>query len=289
MKREFLFDPAIYRARNLDLATLGTDADLHGHFRQFGHAEPRLFGPTTTTAEYFSMKWLRGHGMEVGAGRFPTPLFGSAEAEYTETDNGDVFGTANVTRHFAIDGTLPPDLAGRFDFVIASHVLEHADSLLRAVENLVALCRPGGLIYLVVPDIHFLDDAQWMPCFDLAHHIEEYENPASHSTLHDSLVLNYRRGLGAQAGAHAMHEGTPQLGIDGVASLATEDLTPFLSPGNAGGIRFMLHKHTYDPNGWIGLFVDAQRFLAARNSGFTIAETGYGMERCDCHFMLRVC
>jgi len=46
----------------------------------------------------------------------------------------------------------------------------------------------------------------------------------------------------------------------------------------------MPNKHTYDPDGWNGLFVDVQRFLPGR---VAIAETRYGMERSDCHFILR--
>ena len=42
--------------------------------------------------------------------------------------------------------------------------------------------------------------------------------------------------------------------------------------------------YTYDFDGWISLLVDIQRFLKKR---FLISEMRYGMERFDCHFVLK--
>ncbi|HLZ65428.1 MAG TPA: methyltransferase domain-containing protein [Aliidongia sp.] len=222
------------------------------------------------------MKWLRGQGIEVGAGRSPTPLFGAATAVNADIDSGEVFGTAGVSHRYSIDDPVPPALKGRFDFVIASHVLEHADGMIRAVENLLDLARPGGLVYITVPDMRFLVDAQWMPYFDMAHHREEYDTPGKYDGMHDKLALDHVR---ANITTIAPDE---QLVSGGQVRAA--DIFRMLEQGEGGENRFMHHKHTYDPDGWNGLFVDIQRFLAKR---FSIAETRYGMERYDCHFILR--
>lgn len=275
-----LFDPDIYRANNLDLAPLGSAAALAVHFAQCGRAEPRIYGRTETTSQYLSMKWLRGKGVEIGAGRFPTPLYGTASAINLDIEAGELFGTQGVSHHYSIDDPVPPALGGRFDFVIASHVLEHADGIIRAVENLLELSRPDGLVYIAVPDMRFLDDAAWMPNFDMAHHKEEYETPGQYHSLHDQLFRDHTKAqLNA---AMAMASSGAQSMIYG--QVHDKDVLRLLEPGEDGQSRFVYHKHTYDPDGWNGIFVDIQRHLSRK---FAIVETRYGMERCDCHFVLR--
>ena len=275
-RRRDPFDPKIYRANNLDLAHLQSTRALRAHFDQSGHAEPRIFGRTETTSQYLSMKWLRGKGLEVGAGRFPTPLFGTASAINADIDSGDLFGTAGVSQRYSIDDPVPPELKGRFDFVIASHVLEHADGIIRAVENLLDLSRPGGIVYITVPDIRFLVDAEWMPYFDMAHHREEYDCPGKYDGMHDRIALDHMRAR--------IDTIAPGRHLVGGGQVRSDDIFRMLEQGEGGEGRFMHHKHTYDPDGWNGLFVDIQRFLAKR---FSIVETRYGMERHDCHFVLK--
>jgi SAM-dependent methyltransferase len=230
------------------------------------------------------MKWLRGAGVEIGAGRHPTPLFGQATAAHVDldADSAQVFGTADVGRRYSLGDPVPDDLKGSFDFVIASHVLEHADSLIRAVQHLVDLARPGGSVYVTLPDRSFLDDARWMPRFDMDHHVEEFQNPDAFIALHDRLILDYRKGR-AQGDPAAAGQLAPGAGSDPEFSIH------LLEDGKGSAIRFMLHKHTYDADGWNSLFVDIQRFIAvhAPSADFAIVETRYGMERFDCHFMLR--
>ena len=91
------FVPPIYRNHSLDLSALClSDEDLAAHFYRFGHREPRVFGATNSSAEYLAMKWLRGRGLEIGAGRFPTKLFGSAVCEYADVEGGEAFGTQGI-------------------------------------------------------------------------------------------------------------------------------------------------------------------------------------------------
>jgi SAM-dependent methyltransferase len=270
-----IFYPEIYRANSLDLAHLDS-ASLRDHFERAGFAEPRIFGPTSTTSQYLSMKWLRGNGIEIGAGRYPMELFGNAQAINADIDSGALFGTEAIEHRLSIDAPVPATLAGRFDFVIASHVLEHADGLIQAIQNLIDLARPDGTIYIVVPDIRFLVDAEWMPFFDFAHHVEEYREPGRYNSMHDRLAHDHMRRNSATAsgGAQLVSGGQVHAG----------DMLRLLNEGEGGESRFMNHQHTYDPDGWLGLFVDIQRFLPRR---FTILETRYGMERSDCHFVLR--
>jgi SAM-dependent methyltransferase len=270
-----LFDPEIYRANSLDLAHLD-DLALHDHFEHVGFAEPRIFGRTETTSQYLSMKWLRGDGIEIGAGRYPIELFGKAEAINADIDSGALFGTAAVQHRLSVDDPVPAALSGRFDFAIASHVLEHADGLIQAVQNLLDLVRPDGTVYIVVPDVRFLVDVEWMPRFDFAHHMEEYREPGKYNAMHERLAHDHMRRNSATASAG-------QQLVNG-GQVHGDDVIKLLNDGEGGKSRFMNHRHTYDPDGWLGLFVDIQRFLPKR---FTFLETRYGMERSDCHFVLR--
>ncbi len=54
---------------------------------------------------------------------------------------------------------------GIFDFVIASHVLEHLPNPCLALEEFLRIVKPGGIVYLVVPhkDYSFDKDRQVTP------------------------------------------------------------------------------------------------------------------------------
>ena len=54
-------------------------------------------------------------------------------------------------QQFVIDRSLPDELAS-FDVVSCTDVLEHLEYPHRVVAELVRICRPGGLVAIVVPD-----------------------------------------------------------------------------------------------------------------------------------------
>ncbi|SRR6266404_54356 len=88
------FSPDVYRNYNLDLRHL-TDSELREHFQKYPH-ERRIYG-TSTTVETLSMRWLRGNGVEVGAGAKPTPLLGDARVQMCDCDGTLVFGGIGLT------------------------------------------------------------------------------------------------------------------------------------------------------------------------------------------------
>jgi len=60
-----------------------------------------------------------------------------------------------------IEQGLPPDLPrGSFDLVLARYVLEHLRQPQRALQELAALLRPGGLLFYAVPNTESLG-ARW--------------------------------------------------------------------------------------------------------------------------------
>ena len=265
-----LFDAEVYRAHNTDLREM-TDFQLREHCSQFAN-ERRIYGNTSSTAEFLSMRWLRGSGMEVGAGSHPTRLFGNAKAIAGDCDKALVFGGKSLDFVCSLDDPeFPVGHLDRFDFVVASHVLEHVDSFLRALENLFSVTRAGGIIYIVLPDIEILGDKYWLPFFDFEHHRREYLEPLAYATLHDQLYI--------------VGSGIGNLDENVHASLSADYKRAVFSGTIPPGQRFLHHKHNYDFDGWLNMFHEAKAFFDGR---FKQAEVRYGHERMDCHFVLEV-
>ena len=115
-------DLAIYRAYNNDISNK-SDKELKKHFHSSGKFERRIFASCDTTAERFSMRWCRGSGLEIGAGRSPTKLFGDAQSVQADIEGAEYFGNSNFIT-YSLNEEVPSELAEKFDFVISSHVLE---------------------------------------------------------------------------------------------------------------------------------------------------------------------
>jgi SAM-dependent methyltransferase len=263
------FSPDIYREFNLDLRHLSDD-QLAAHFAACQH-EPRIFGPTKTTAEFLSMRWLRGAGLEVGAGGHPTKIFGATKTLQADVDIGLPDRGEKVDVQVSVDDPVFPSLfKSPFDFSIASHVLEHCDSFIRAVENLIAVVREDGIVYMVLPDIEFLSDQNWISYFDFAHHVQEYENPLLNCGVHDDTYIRARVGGIAST--------------DRFADLPLEYQEMLRAGKIAAEFRFLHHKHNYTFGGWLEMIEETRKFL---NRGFEILDSRYGHERKDCHFVLR--
>jgi SAM-dependent methyltransferase len=110
-------------------------------------------------------------GLEVGALNRPTvsPQDGKIYfADFTSTEDlrnryrnvpsvqeGDIVGV-----DFVWSGSRLADLVGevRFDYVIASHVIEHIPNPIYWLEQIAECLNPGGLLSLVIPDKRFTFD-----------------------------------------------------------------------------------------------------------------------------------
>lgn len=77
----------------------------------------------------------------------------------------DVISDAETLSNF-IDGSL--------SFVIASHVIEHMRNPILAIKNWLRVLKPGGLLYLVVPDYRKIFDKH-RELTTLSHVIADYE------------------------------------------------------------------------------------------------------------------
>lgn len=91
---------------------------------------------------------------------------------------------------------LPEALAhlGRFDYIVASHVVEHVPDLVAWFEELRAILKPDGTVRLAVPDKRYtFDHLRTETCVTevIDSHIRGNRHPSSHSVL--DQLLNARR------------------------------------------------------------------------------------------------
>jgi SAM-dependent methyltransferase len=136
----------------------------------------------------------KGTGIEIGAVNCPFDL----DADVIYLDQGD---SSYVASMHASDpnviGVLPVSLVAQkppytflasnaFDFVVASHVIEHLANPLASISEFNRIIRPGGVVYLVVPH------KDW--CFDkcrtetpLQHFVTEFFSETSEISLEHYL------------------------------------------------------------------------------------------------------
>ncbi len=116
-----------------------------------------------------ALGFLHGTGLEIGALHEPFPVPAGCRVMYADAMDK----AAAISRFPEIDPALivTPDfildldndglvkLAGRqFDFVIASHVLEHLANPIRALKGIFDVLKPGGVAVIAIPDMRFTFD-----------------------------------------------------------------------------------------------------------------------------------
>jgi SAM-dependent methyltransferase len=113
--------------------------------------------------------YLAGDGIEVGALHNPLPVPRTCRVRYA-----DRMTVAELRKQYPnLDGLplVPVDVVddgerlatvpdGSQDFVIANHFLEHCQDPIGALTNFFRVLRPGGVLYMAVPDKRFTFDAK---------------------------------------------------------------------------------------------------------------------------------
>ena len=155
-------------------------------------------GPDPESARALLAKWfLRGRGIEIGALAAPLRLPRGARARYVDRaptpalheQYPELARTALVEPDILDDGQTLATIAGASqDFVIANHFIEHCEVPIRAIGNFLRVLRPGGVVYLAIPDktrtfdrdrpvtpfSHLLEDEERGPEFSRAGHFLEW-------------------------------------------------------------------------------------------------------------------
>ena len=106
-------------------------------------------------------RWLSGSGIEIGALHHPLSVPAGVDVRYV-----DRLPESGLREHYPeLDGErfVPvsvigdaQDLSGlsdnSVDFVVANHLFEHLEDPIRGLEEMVRVLRPGGALYLALPD-----------------------------------------------------------------------------------------------------------------------------------------
>jgi len=140
-----------------------------------------------------SASYLVGEGIEVGALQNPLPVTARATVKYVDRlRREDLYREypelrdQNVVDPDIVDNgeTLATVPSASLDFVIANHFLEHCENPLLALENFLRVLRPGGTIFLALPDKRFTFDRDRQTT-DLAHVVNDYlQGPEQSRSVH---------------------------------------------------------------------------------------------------------
>jgi SAM-dependent methyltransferase len=159
-------------------------------------AVPRVLRFRLTRRRIAKM-YLYGSGLEIGALHRPLRLPAGATARYVDRMDCDGLREhyPELSRYALVNvdviddgetlGTQPDSSA---DFIIANHFIEHTQDPLGTLSNHLRVLKPGGILYLAVPDRrrtfdsdrpptpleHVIQDHREGPAWSLPIHLEEW-------------------------------------------------------------------------------------------------------------------
>lgn len=127
---------------------------------------------------------LRGEGLEIGALQDPMPLPRGAKARYV-----DIAPTEELrrmypakTRRWLVDVDIVDDgeklttvADASQDFVASNHFFEHCEDPIGALRNMLRVLKPGGVVYLSVPDRRHIFDRDRPPT-TVEHVVRDHED-----------------------------------------------------------------------------------------------------------------
>ncbi len=156
--------------------------------------------------------FLHGEGIEVGALHSPLPVPEGVVVRYV-----DRFPAAKLREHYPELHNLPlvdPDIVddGQIlstvadatqDFVIANHFIEHCEDPIRTVGNFLRVLRPGGVLYLAIPDKtqtfdkdrpitpfeHLMVDYEQGPAASRREHFMDWSHYVDKATLGEAQIM----------------------------------------------------------------------------------------------------
>lgn len=195
-----------------------------------------------------SARWLIGHGIEIGALHNPLPVPVGAVVSYVDRLPVDA-----LRQHYpelADEALVPIDFIGDAedlsqipdasqDFVIANHLLEHLENPLRGLVEMHRVLRPGGVLYVALPEPRITFDRK------------------RELTTMEHVVAEFRDGTESTREAHYRD----------YVELA-EPLNEFVADGVATGparvreladLSYSIHFHVWRPDTFLEVIAAARR------------------------------
>ncbi len=161
--------------------------------------------------EHFSQQ-LIGEGLEIGPLHRPMKTHSQMNVKYI-----DRYSVEDLRSHYPELNELPlvePDILGdaetlssvddsSFDFIISAHVIEHMKNPLLSLENWIRVLKPGGSLYLIVPDKRMIFDKNRSRT-SLEHLILDYLQPSEERDFEH--FLDYAKNVHSKHGDLAIEE-----------------------------------------------------------------------------------
>ncbi|MEG4232668.1 methyltransferase domain-containing protein [Microcoleus sp. Pol11C3] len=138
-----------------------------------------------------AFQYLKGEGIEVGALHAPLQVPESVKVHYVDRMSvSDLrkqypeLGAVGLVEADIVDNgeTLSSIADNSWDFLIANHMIEHCQNPIGALENFLRVIKPGGLVYMGVPDKRYTFDID-RPLTSLNHLIQDYHEGPEWSKL----------------------------------------------------------------------------------------------------------
>jgi SAM-dependent methyltransferase len=113
--------------------------------------------------------YLRGTGIEIGALHYPLPVPVGVTVRYVDWKDvpglhehfPEMQGKRLVQVDIVDDGeTLATVGDATQDFLIANHFVEHCEDPIGALRNFLRVLKPGGILFLTIPDKRFTFDRE---------------------------------------------------------------------------------------------------------------------------------
>ncbi len=195
-------------------------------------------------------RWLDGGGIEIGALHNPLLVPKRATVRYV-----DWLPLDTLRQHYpelAEEPLVPVDVLAQAedlspiddhtqDFVVANHLLEHLENPIRALQEMGRVLRPGGILYVALPDPRVTWDRN-RELTPVEHVLSEYANGTEAT----------RQSHYADYVAHA----EPLQGLPDGTMTGRERIQELMSR------RYSIHFHVWDPAAFFAV-VAAARAVAA--------------------------
>lgn len=166
----------------------------------------KLAQKTNLTRGPLSFIFLRGSGIEIGA--YNWPLMVPAGVKVIQVDREPVESFANRVPEgsqlvkvdvFAMIEDLFPFKDESQDFVIANHVVEHSENPILAIQSMLRVLKPGGILFLTLPDKRFTFD-EHRPRHDFDHVLRDFqEGPTVSRNQHYQEAAKHYENLDGEA------------------------------------------------------------------------------------------
>jgi SAM-dependent methyltransferase len=144
----------------------------------------RLYYLLFPTRNRLAQKYLCGKGIEIGALHLPLHVPERATVSYVDRapveqlrKNYPELDIFRLTPVDVIDNgeTLAAIAPSSLDFVIANHFFEHCENPIKSIVTHVSRLKPGGILYLAVPDKAKTFDKR-RPVTPLGHLVKDFQD-----------------------------------------------------------------------------------------------------------------